>query len=473
MSTEVFASIFPLIVIIIIFSREGVSAFGRTITILCSAVFIQYNLSIYMYRGYAQVYMYYPEWHSQAIIFVNLFLSMSVLGYYLNRVKFNPSQVWLSVRRQGGLFPYPWIVSFLIALAVFLLAAFSEGSVEEFLRSSEVRGAGQFEVGTFWSSLRAQSQILAVLLSGAGAAFVALAFSRPSGNQLYTHTVFVVVILSLLSSPLFFKFSRLSGGVFLLFSLVCLLLMHRQILKKVTCIAMVICGFYLSHVGLSDRQDSNPGFLNFVEASIFNEDLELDVYMSETISGGTVIDPSANFLDAMAPFTARAEASGGSGQVDFDSVAKLALIMQPLPSSIVGADNLRVGESLSVFLGRHGSTGITTPTLAELFVLLGWGGVLLGIPFGYFMKSVDYRVSVSPSVLTLGAFALLLAAILISGHNGIRSAARPLILSVFCILLYGHFNKGRVRKRSTSSLGSFSPDRGLGANAPIGRKGGG
>jgi hypothetical protein len=326
----------------------------------------------------------------------------------------------------------------LIVLAVwifFLLFHYSLfGDLSNVFYSSEVRGFGQFtdqgisvDIGYFFNNISSALAIIGSVLLG----FFCGLKEKNNGLAL----VMSMLILVLLSAPFFFKYSRMSGICFIVFSIFYLMPNGKRVYRLIPFFCVIIFSFYLNMIGFTHRGDN--GYFNFL-VDFFNPNLTI---ISLYLNGfdGYKDYAALNFLDSVAPFAAHTYYSI-SDVGFFASMQQFLLAIQPLPSRLFSGVVV-IGASLSNEFGTVGSTGITTPAFSELNYLFGYFSFILFFIYGIFLRLVDLKLATRPGVASVMIFVLVLAGIFVAGHSGLRSFARPTLLAF--VFMYILFPKGK------------------------------
>lgn len=311
--------------------------------------------------------------------------------------------------------------------------------------SENARGAGQFEKKSAFDQISTLLSIFAVLSGAIAAVCITMTYSKASSSSVIFVLPAAMVLIYLLSSPLTFKFSRMSGGMFFLSAAALQIAPTKQGSRALVQAMFVVIGSYFCLIGITHRAISPLGIWSFLEAVLDPNVDALQSILSYSPDGSRVIGPSANFLDASAPFTARAWASQGEIGASWRHLKQFLLILQPLPAIFFGDADLRVGASLSIAYGTYGRTGLTTPAMAELFVLFGYASVILGFLYGRLLKSADRMMQRKKSIWAFLVYALLIAGIVVAGHSGLRAFARPTILAMILMIALAYGIVGRER----------------------------
>ena len=440
----------PLVYVVWTVIRFGPSNLVRLRSIAIVTIWLQYHLSAWLSIRTESWYHFLlkPEYIDEGLRFSSLFLFAIMLGYgslrqdqraLANRLKY------LESASDGVQQSMLWLICIALLISSLTLITVNVGSLDEMLISSSARGAGQFREKTIVQSITAQFSTLALLMGAGAVSCAALVFGRQSRSSQLVFFPIVILFLILASSPLLVKFSRVSGALFFLFAVVLYFSSKTRtppIFVQVCCICV---GLYFCQIGISQRAEFPPGVWSFLLACLDPEKTALSSNL-EYSHGNYIIGPSSNFLDALVPFTARLWGSDGSIGPSFESVVKLVLILQPLPSFLFGVENLRVGESLSRIFGTSGSTGLTTPSLAELYVLFGNWGALIGVIYGHLLMKVDRTVEKNSGIWPIIAYVMVIAGVIVSGHSGLRAFARPTVFAIIVMLAVksGFFNTAQM-----------------------------
>jgi hypothetical protein len=181
-------------------------------------------------------------------------------------------------------------------------------------------------------------------------------------------------------------------------------------------------------------------------------------------SVGGSFDPGLNPLNAVDAWTAAVWAGlplipPSLGQ----RLAIFAEVLQPLPSEFAGL-RTKVGAELAEVFGTWGSTGITTPALAELYLLFGESGVIALFFFGVLAGAADEKLWLRASWVWGLVYIAIVFAFVMQLHSGIRSATRVLLyvgaVALIRIVL-------QVVRRPTQRSGTPIPGTGSSLDRPV------
>lgn len=453
-----YVGLIPLLVLLYNIARHGSVAAAKLVSVAVLVFWVQYHLSPWLSLrtlGWHQ-FLLRGEYVSDCLKFSSLMIISIVAGHgplvktgsrNTESSSFIRNGIRSYVRKIGNMVDDGTLIalSLVIIFFIFLQLALSDGSLSGVFISEHARGFGQFEEKSAFEQFATFLSIFAVLSGAVAAVCVTMTYSKVSGLNAIILLPAVVVLIYLSSSPLTFKFSRMSGGMFFLSAAALQMSPTRQKGRFLVQVMFALLGSYFCLIGITHRAISPSGVWSFLSAALDPNVDALQSILSYSPDGAWVIGPSANFLDAAAPFTARAWASQGEIGASWSHLKQFLLILQPLPAIFFGEDDLRVGASLSIAYGTYGRTGLTTPALAELFVLFGYGSVILGFLYGRLLKAADRMMQKKKSIWAFLVYALLIAGIVVAGHSGLRAFARPTILAMILMLALTYGIIGRKR----------------------------
>ena len=317
-----------------------------------------------------------------------------------------------------------WVI--ITSILVLTIIIVSVGGLSEFWASSNPRGYGQFDqknLGTqFVRAINVLTLPLVLILS----VMSCLLILKPKKSPL--NVLIGLVGLAVACSNSIWGFSRAAGFPFLLLGFIALRAGVRD--SKLIGVMSFLIVFMLGSVGYGQRSYFNPGIGNFVNASI----AQLSSSFTEDSSYND--DPFINTLDATPAFTRKAEIRIFDNPDVLDMAFKLIWNLNPLPSEFFPIYQL--GTGLTEAMGVTGSTGLTTPALAELYYVFGMSGFLFLILIGMISGWFERRSLISPSFFGSLGVMLLFMSYGVGLHNGIRSMTRP-ILYAFVLLFFSNF----------------------------------
>lgn len=332
-----------------------------------------------------------------------------------------------------------------LTVVVFAVTAVTVGGLDEFWASEFPRGHGQFEKRDFWGSIRQMLTVIRLPLQVVLGLMAALLILRAKGSGPNYLLGFAALLVASLSSM--WSFSRAAGFPFLLLAFLAFRMnVRRSLVIALSCVILV---FYLGSVGFNERDNYLPGIANFLKAA-FAPDADKSV-----ASGADESQRLKNPLDAMAPFTRKAEQHELESAPIFPTGAKFFWNLNPLPSEI--APPFPLGRGLSEVMGTVGHVGLTTPAFAEtyyVFGLLGIGVVaLLGATLGWFER----LTVIKPGVVSSIAVTLVFMSLAVGLHSSMRAMTRPMVYAAFLVLLARLLSKRRSKRRAVLPPGVIAP----------------
>jgi len=338
----------------------------------------------------------------------------------------------------------------LLSLVVIIGTAAARGGFTNLFFDVNPRGAGQWQERGFIEKILHNIRVLSTAASIILCILSSWILTHTKSRSFFCYTICLLGIF-ISSFPLMVKFSRASGGSLFILAMFFLANPYRR--RFLACTATAVLGLHLCWVGYTARKDYNPGVGNMLIAAIERP----LAAVGNASDGGAMIkqddhksefDPSRdNFLNALDPWTLRAETAINYDGNTFERFFLLVSVLQPLPSEWSSLP-ARVGPSLSVVRGTTGHTGLTTPALAELYYLFGQFGAIFFLIYGYFGALVDGRYRARGDVRFLILKLLIAAGFVVGLHSGLRAMTRfPLYTLVALILL-----PRLVRQRRTSDV---------------------
>ena len=350
---------------------------------------------------------------------------------------------WRKNFSQDQAFRVSILSAFLVMILILAETAWNEGTLTGAFYSSMTRGEEQFDDRHFMDVFVGIAFSLSWVIGLYGAFRCGQILVNVSAGSKLLRLPLVVILLTLLSAPFLFSFSRASGAGFIICATAIYLFRRNKETVWPLIMLFLLGGLYLSLIGISQRFDGQMGLAVFFARAISPDSFGFDWFF-EVQGSVRVLTANINFLDALGPLSASIHYSGNNETGVFQGFVWLLGILQPLPSFLLQID-YRPGASLSEALGTYGSTGITTPALGELHYLLGnWGTIPLFL-FGVFLRSTD-RFSEQKGAVPIFVLVLVLASVVVSGHSGIRAFARPATTAAILMFLYSHsFKIGKYR----------------------------
>lgn len=384
-----------------------------------------------------------PAYLDTAILFSALSMSAILIGYQLvfrkAHVRYRRSReyVWTVPRIH-----WKWVLLFAIVLLAFSI--YTRGGFADFWDASYSRGEGQWRERTLLVRLERMLNVsvapLTVVLTVLGALHI---LYRPSRLSHYIVGLSAIIIAML---PSMHGFSRMAGFPLFLFAFLIFRLYPFTRTSLISVVLLSAIAISMGQVGIDQRGYYTSGVGNFLHAAFVGS---APRYSS---NNGSIIDPGRNSLDASAPFTRQVEALEVLGE-DFGlrQLPKFLFHINPVPSGIV--DPGRIGIGLSEYMGTIGSTGLTTPALADIFKAFGYGGLLvlmlLGCVFGYFDRYALFHKGVMAHLAIL----LVVIGTGISLHSGIRAWTRPMLYAALLIGLVNLVNNRLSRNTLLTGRG--------------------
>lgn len=340
-----------------------------------------------------------------------------------------------AIYRSKNLYNYHINISYRIVLllcfVVFIVSVITAGGLDELWSATRGRGEGQFDVRDWIGKI---NRILTVLHAPLTLLLVIVS-SLLVLKRTKSPIVCVIGIVGLLIASLhsMYEFSRGSGFSFILFAFIALRLNGLRFLPYA--VLVIIPAIYLGSVGLNERGNYNPGVGNFLSA-MFNPQVQSSA--TEQHSLAEWVNP----LDAQAPFTRLANSITWQQPSAWDLGPKLIWNLNPLPSEIVPL--YQIGMGISEMMGTVGSTGITTPSFAQLYFVFGYAGSLILLVIGLLSGWFEKRFVYNPTVFNLFSVIVVFAAFPIGLHSGLRPMTRPFVYAISLILI---FRSKLIKKR--------------------------
>lgn len=360
------------------------------------------------------------------------------------RVRLTGSKRWIPAHRPWELPELSMLPLLIAAFVVVALNVMLVGGLEEFLWSSRDRGAGQFDERVTVGDRLSQIGGVAVGVAGpAIAVSCALAAIQRINARKYAQTAGFVAILMIANLPHIWGFSRGAGFVLIFCGLAGVVFVQR--FKVIWVFLFIALGVWFSFTGYTQRGEFRPGLANFLVALA----TQPAPWFTPSHINAT-FDPNVNPLNAVDAWTA-AVWSGPSAVPSelFDKLVLLVQLLQPLPSEFV-SERTKVSLDLADVFGTWGSTGLTTPALAELYLLFGSAGALVLLGVGAIAARVDQASRSSRSWLVPLSYTAIAFAFVIQAHSGLRAATRPIVYVSVLLglrLLVGILSRGRTRER--------------------------
>jgi hypothetical protein len=434
------------------------------LNIISGVIVVQYYLSVMLSLqsgGWAQ-FLLMPSQINFVLFFCTLMSIFMMIGYFAKCLiekskikKLRNISALEFINYTAGTFGIKKYIKHTIRPAVYGLllilivqvvrSIYVEGTVAGAFFSSLGRGSGQFtELSDLHLFIDVAASLTALVTAFVGLHIAYYISESRTVSQLFSRLPISMTILLIGSAPLLFKFSRLSGAAFLISAAVLLSLSKKNSIKAIVVPLFFVIGLYMCVIGYSHRAIAPMGSGSFILTMMQPRLDEItDLFTGEQASSFTSL-AALNFLDALGPASISIHFNGLSEYGVLPGLAWLLAILQPLPSAFVPID-MRPGISLSTWLGTIGSTGLTTPALAELWYLLGYWSLAMGLIFGFCIRVADSFLQESRRLSSL-IVALMIVSVVIAGHSGLRAFSRPFVLSLLCIFLSGRvFILGHLR----------------------------
>lgn len=311
----------------------------------------------------------------------------------------------------------------ILSFVVFIVCVVTVGGLDELWSATRGRGEGQFDARDWIGKITRMLTVLQTPL----ALMLVIVSSLLILKRTKSTIVPILGIVGLLIASLqgMYDFSRGSGFPFILFIFIALRLKGSRYLPYATLI--IIPAIYFGSTGLNERGNYNPGVGNFISA-MFNPQVQPSATKQHSLAEWV------NPLDAQAPFSRLADSVIWQQPSAWDLGPKLIWNLNPLPSEIVPL--YEVGMGLSEMMGTVGSTGITTPSFAQLYFVFGYAGsialLVIGLLSGWFEKQFVHN----PTILNIFSVIVVFAAFPIGLHSGLRPMTRPFVYAIALILFF-------------------------------------
>ncbi|QPC43676.1 hypothetical protein HW532_13855 [Kaustia mangrovi] len=424
----------------------------RSIYVLC--IWVQYHLSPWLalrVGGWDSILLRAP-FISDGLLFSTLCMFGITIGYgrYIPLSGHSSKQFELYKSNLIRLTPEILTITSFVFLALsFFSTILYIGSFDILLYYDGTRGAGQFDNIGIIQSLINQLRTISIVSGLISIILMSIMFSESKSQNKIAIFPLLFVFILISSIPLMHSFSRVSGAMFITASVIIVTIKKPNIPTYIISLLFITIGIYLSQIGITHRGIVDGGIMPFIIAALDPHATQLSSNL-DYVNGEVLIGPGTNFLDALAPFTALVWAAGNVQTSTIDSLLKLLLILQPLPTSFFGgSEAFRVGPTLSVVFGTYGSTGITKPALSELYLLFGnWGAIFLFL-LGWVLKAVDTDIRRRGRMLMLIPYMFCIVAIVAAGHNGLRAFARPFVIAL-TLFWFFRFQAANLLNRTIS-----------------------
>ncbi|NQT15661.1 MAG: hypothetical protein HQ582_23090 [Planctomycetes bacterium] len=327
-----------------------------------------------------------------------------------------------------------WLVGLsILTLVMFVIRA--EGFAEAW-QSSVARGVNNWrEIRTVADRVYQLTALLypvsALCLSTVASIYVLQAQS----HDLIKRCAFGLFCLIVASVEGLWSFSRDAGCPFLIFSFVALTLRGRRaVVLAVPCALIILC---LGGIGRNYRQVYNPGLGNFMAAAIHGNQEEI------SDQDGPLLTANLNPLSAIEAWSLKASLVESDRLAGCGDAVSLLWNLHPFPSLLV--PTCQIGQDLTEVMGTVGSSGVTTPALAELFHAFGNWGILLMIPVGMVYAWFEGMSRRKPTVVSFLCLVLCFASFPVGLHNGVRAMSRLPVYALLLYLIHGRLSASSAR----------------------------
>lgn len=432
-------------------AREATSL--RFVNII--VIWIGYHLSpgiAYIDGQPWQSFLLAPSRLDEALAFSAMAMFSILLGYAVVfrrrevRLRRSVPGQWLLPRAKAS-----WVLA--LAVVVFALVVNNIGGLEELWVASYSRGEGQWAERTL--SVRFSRALNVLMLPLAVCLIVIAALHLLKNPRLPSRIVVGSIGLLVAMLPWIHGFSRMAGFPLLILVFLAFKFRKASLPMWGVSAALVCVALYLGQVGLDQRGFYSPGVGSYLHAMVAGQ---------STPAGHAEapgwIQPDINPLDASAPFTRKIYAMSSDGTPQ--SLSSLGLFVyhiNPVPSLLLPPGS--IGPSLSTAMGTTGSTGLTTPALAEIFVVFGYLGLALTFMLGAVYGYLDRYALRYPGAASQLAVLLAVLSVGIGLHSGIRALTRPLLYGAVLLLMFNHVSAGGFRVRKVRRQEPLSSKLGL------------
>lgn len=344
---------------------------------------------------------------------------------YWNRKK--SKRIYWEGKKSNIKFGYIFFLS-IITISIFVSHV---GGIEEVFDSSYHRGSLQWDASTFQRIINVFSSQMYIVMTVIGIYYFV-------NNKNYRYWGFILIMASSLYG--FHSFSRGSGFSFILLAVFIVIFKgfrnnRRQVL------VLLFFGYFLGWVGLNGRSFYKPGLANYLTAIYEVPFLQKQ---GEVPESNNIMNSDSNPLDAVGAWTRKVEQKDDVYLFDLNHAVIFIYNLNPMPSSIIPP--IPLGEGLSDYMGTTGSTGITTPALAELFYAFGYFGAVFIFLIGRIFCYFDDKFKDEKSLYISVCFLLMLTSVPIGLHSSSRAMTRPIL---YGIIIYFVFRK--ILKKGTGS----------------------
>lgn len=310
----------------------------------------------------------------------------------------------------------------IISVALFIV---SVGGIDEVWISSRARGAGQFDArdlaGKILHMLKVITIAFNIVVVCVAGLFIIQNKRKPLLQALGWLSIFIA------SLRMIWWFSRGAGFGFIILAFLALRVGGRR--RIVLAAASIAMALYLGSVGLNERGMYSPGLGSFLQA----------VWTPSNNGDGApttmlFTTPNSNPLDAMAAWTRKTQTRHQDMPSIGDMILPFLWNLNPLPSEIFPL--AKIGESLSTVMGTVGSTGLTTPALAEIYYVFGYPGSIVMAIFGAICAWFEKLTITRPGPISSIGLLLTFVSFPIGLHSSTRAMTRPVLYAyAFCVFM--------------------------------------
>lgn len=443
-TTYLWLGLFPVIYATIGASKSGLAGFANLRWVGVMFIWIGYHFSMwcaFYYQFKWTSFLLVPGFAEEGLLFSILWMWCYLLGYDF--------YTHMQMKKKGfpeysdlG-FSIPQTNTSMLAIMVIATLVFftvNVGGLSEVWIASYQRGAGQFDArdigGKILHMMRVVSKQFYVIVA-CYAAFYIYDIRSDIPRKLFGSFALLAASLNAIHS-----FSRASGFLLVIFAFLSVRLKGKNGL-----VAALFCCFaalYLGKIGVEYRGDFPPGVGSFIQAA---------VHTPEKPSGNSgelaVPDPESNPIDALAPWTRKAEARQYEYPGLWESFRTIVWNMNPFPSEIVPVRPL--GSDLREIM-RLPNVGITTPALAELFFGLSFWGSGFGVLIGICMAFFEFQAMENKSVMSSFCVLLCFISIPIGLHSSLRAMTRPMLYAFLLLLIVRFYERRNSSNKAVESL---------------------
>lgn len=431
----------PMLYVSILVFKYGVSEATSLRFIIILLLWIGYQLSpllAYFQDEPWQNFLLMPAYLDDTLEYSMLAMVALLIGYNSIvrrkdiRLRSSQSNRWLVPRIK-----WSWILG--LAIIVFSLTVYTTGGLSAFWDAPYSRGELQWAARTVETRI---DQTLNVILTPVAVVLVivsSLYILRNPRSLFHLMVGGFGLLIGML--PSMHGFSRGTGFGFFILAFLMIKTTPLNFKTGAIFLILMLLGYYLGSVGIEQRGQYKPGIYNYSHAIFFGDRIDTNQISVP------YIDPSKNSLDASSAFTRKLYQRYMTS--DFSIIKNISIFLiniNPFPSQLVDPGN--IGEPLSEFMSTTGSTGLTTPMLAEINYAFTYYGLFIIIILGMLYGHIDRYAIRHP-----GAFAQILVFLgIISAaiglHSGIRAQTRPLLYAFFLIAAFNYIKGKKIWSRS-------------------------